>query len=177
MNVIVCLDDNNGMMFNKRRQSQDKVLRCSIKELVKDSTLFMNEYSYKLYKDIDDGNIKVCDDFLNNCTNDDFCLVENLTLATYKNKIDTIIIYNWNRNYPSDFKFDINIKDNNWTLIKSENLKGNSHDKITKNIYEYYYTDVIKQDYKVYSVLYDYENKEFVCNNLLYFVEKIHFFL
>ena len=35
MNIIVCLDDKNGMMFNKRRQSQDKLLRSDIKELVK----------------------------------------------------------------------------------------------------------------------------------------------
>ena len=41
--------------------------------------------------------------------------------------------------------------------------KDNSYidQELEKNIYEYYYTDVIKQDYKVYSVLYDYENKEF----------------
>ena len=27
MIIMVCVDDNNGMMFNKRRQSQDRVLR------------------------------------------------------------------------------------------------------------------------------------------------------
>ena len=27
MIVMVCVDDKNGMMFNKRRQSQDRVLR------------------------------------------------------------------------------------------------------------------------------------------------------
>ena len=81
MNIIICLDDNNGMMFNKRRQSQDKILRESIKELVKDKTLFMNEYSYKLYKDIDDGNIIVSENYLDECENDDFCLVEDKTLS------------------------------------------------------------------------------------------------
>lgn len=39
MNIIVCLDDKNGMMFNKRRQSQDKILRNSIKDIVKDTNL------------------------------------------------------------------------------------------------------------------------------------------
>ena len=43
MNIIVCLDDKNGLMFNKRRQSQDKILRTNIKELVKNKNLFMNE--------------------------------------------------------------------------------------------------------------------------------------
>ena len=30
MNIIVCLEDKNGMMFNKRRLSQDKVIREDI---------------------------------------------------------------------------------------------------------------------------------------------------
>ena len=48
MNIIICLDDKNGMMFNKRRQSQDKILRADIKELVKINILYMNNYYYKL---------------------------------------------------------------------------------------------------------------------------------
>ena len=59
MNVIVCLDDKNGMLFNKRRQSQDKILRLNIKEFIHNKNLFMNKYSYNLFKDIDTGNIKV----------------------------------------------------------------------------------------------------------------------
>ena len=31
MNIIVCLDDKNGMMFNKRRQSLVNLLRSVIK--------------------------------------------------------------------------------------------------------------------------------------------------
>lgn len=135
MNVIVCLDDNNGMMFNKRRQSQDKVLRCSVKELVKDSTLFMNEYSYKLYKDIDNGNIKVVESFLDECGDTDFCLVENNSLSNYIDKINTIIIYKWNRHYPADLYFDINVQDKQWELINSEDFEGSSHEVITKEIY------------------------------------------
>ena len=30
MNLIVCLEDKNGMMFNKRRLSQDKAIREDI---------------------------------------------------------------------------------------------------------------------------------------------------
>ena len=32
MKVIVCVDDNNGMMFNNRRQSRDRIL---IEDVVK----------------------------------------------------------------------------------------------------------------------------------------------
>ena len=46
MNIIVCLDDKNGMMFNKRRQSQDKLLRSDIKELVKSKSIRCSKSSY-----------------------------------------------------------------------------------------------------------------------------------
>ena len=39
MIVIVCVDDNNGMMFNKRRQSQDRVLRQRMLELAGEKKL------------------------------------------------------------------------------------------------------------------------------------------
>lgn len=135
MNIIVCLDDNNGMMFNKRRQSQDKLLRVSIKELVKGKTLFMNEYSYKLYKDINNENIIVSENYLDECENDNFCLVENKPLNNYIEKIDNIIIYKWNRIYPSDLYFDVDIKNEQWELIETEEFQGSSHEKITKEIY------------------------------------------
>ena len=44
MIVIACLDDNGGMMFNHRRQSQDRVLRAHIAALVGDARLWMNHY-------------------------------------------------------------------------------------------------------------------------------------
>ena len=33
MVLIVCVDDHNGMMFNHRRQSQDRILRADILNL------------------------------------------------------------------------------------------------------------------------------------------------
>ena len=135
MNIIVCLDDKNGMMFNKRRQSQDKLLRSDIKELVKSKILYMNNYSYKLYKDIDDGNIKVYEDFLKECNENDFCLVEDKSLYKYIDKINTIVIYNWNRIYPADLHFDIDLNNNSWELMNESEFEGSSHEKITKKIY------------------------------------------
>ena len=123
------------MMFNKRRQSQDKLLRVSIKELVKGKTLFMNEYSYKLYKDINNENIIVSENYLDECENDNYCLVENKPLNNYIEKIDNIIIYKWNRIYPSDLYFDVDIKNEQWELIETEEFQGSSHEKITKETY------------------------------------------
>ena len=129
MNIIICLDDNNGMMFNKRRQSQDRILRADLKEFIKDKDLYMNNYSYKLYKDIDNGNIKVSENFLEQCTENDFCLVEDKLLNNYINKINNIIIYKWNRIYPSDLYFDINLTSNSWELLETKGFEGSSMKK------------------------------------------------
>lgn len=95
----------------------------------------MNNYSYKLYKDIDNGNIKVSENFLEQCTENDFCLVEDKLLNNYINKINNIIIYKWNRIYPSDLYFDINLTSNSWELLETKEFEGSSHEKITRIIY------------------------------------------
>ena len=49
MKLIVCLDDNKGMMFNNRRQSSDRVLIENVLEYCKGEKLYTNEYSSKLF--------------------------------------------------------------------------------------------------------------------------------
>ena len=49
MKLIVCLDDNKGMMFNNRRQSRVRVLIENVLELCKGEKLYTNEYSSKLF--------------------------------------------------------------------------------------------------------------------------------
>lgn len=39
MRLIVCLDDKNGMAFNHRRQSRDRIVTEKIEELAKGSVL------------------------------------------------------------------------------------------------------------------------------------------
>ena len=94
----------------------------------------MNNYYYKLFKDIDTGNIKVSEDFLN-LSNDGFFLVEDKLLKLYEDKINILIIYKWNRIYPADLHFDINVNDDSWKLIDFEEFNGSSHEKITREIY------------------------------------------
>ena len=41
MNLIICIDINNGMMFNNRRQSRDKMLIKHILNLIGDKRLWI----------------------------------------------------------------------------------------------------------------------------------------
>lgn len=81
MQVIVCVDDGMGILFNHRRQSRDRVLIQRILEITKGKQIFMNTYSAELFE----GNENICidDDFLKNAGDDDICFVENETLSKY----------------------------------------------------------------------------------------------
>lgn len=132
MIAIICIDDNNGMMFNHRRQSQDKKIREYILSIIFTNTLWMNSYSKKQF--LDDSRIVVDETFFEKATENDYCFIENIDISPYIDKIEKIILFKWNRNYPADTFFSINLS--NWTLVDSEHFVGYSHDKITKEIYQ-----------------------------------------
>lgn len=132
MIVILCLDNKNGMMFNNRRQSKDKVVIQDILKLVDGKKLFISSYSESLFQGLE-SNLIIDDNFLNNVAKEDYCFVENNNLKDFSEKIEKIIVYKWNRIYPSDLKLEIPIQD--WNLIDSFEFAGNSHDKITREVY------------------------------------------
>ena len=135
--LILCLDDSNGMMFNNRRLSKDKKIRERILKITSMSKLFMNSYSYNQFKDENFTNIIVDEDFLKNASKSDYCFVENSKISEYLNKVEKIIIYKWNRKYPSDMKFELNLKDPLFKLIQNTDFEGNSHKKISEEVYTY----------------------------------------
>ena len=106
MILIVCIDDQNGMAFNHRRQSQDRVLVERIEGLTADSKLRMAPYSQKLFSS---SNILADDDYLIKADIDDYCFVEREDVKPYEDKIQKVIVFRWNRHYPSDLKFGIDL--------------------------------------------------------------------
>lgn len=133
MTVIVCLDRSNGMMFNHRRQSRDANVISDILQTASEKTLFMDPYSVPLFSTAE-RDIGVCEDFLDKAGVDDFCFIENASVAAYKEKITRLIVYKWNRDYPADFFFDIDYA-KNFRLVSTVDFEGTSHDRITKEIY------------------------------------------
>ena len=123
MKLIVCLDDNNGMMFNNRRQSRDKILIENVLELCKGEKLYTNEYSAKLFPE---NAVEICENPENG-----YCFAENFTVD--ENDIEEIIVYKWNRVYPADVQFNIDLK--KWNLAETFDFAGSSHEKITRERY------------------------------------------
>lgn len=55
MTIFVTLDDNNGMLFNHRRQSKDKFLRNDMLNICAEKHLWMNEYTSEQFEPLNDN--------------------------------------------------------------------------------------------------------------------------
>jgi hypothetical protein len=128
MKLIVAIDKSNGMMFNNRRVSQDKEVTSKIIEITKNSRLLMSEYSSKLFTEYE--NIIVTNNILD-ANPEDYFFLEDLDIV--EENIDELYIFNWNRDYPADKYFEIDLS--NYKKESKEDFVGNSHKKITLTIY------------------------------------------
>ena len=128
MKLIVAIDKSNGMMFNNRRVSQDKEVTSKIIEITKDSRLLMSEYSSKLFNEYE--NIIITNNILD-ANPEDYFFLEDLDIV--EENIDSIYIFNWNRDYPADKYFEIDLS--NYKKESKEEFVGNSHKKITLTVF------------------------------------------
>lgn len=134
MIAIVCLDEQNGMAFNLRRQSKDRVVIEDILKESERSLLYLNEYSYGLFKDFEVSHIKVSETYLDEAEKGSYCFVENKSLSSYIQKIEQIVVYRWNRRYPADVYLGIELN-SGWKKVSTSDFTGFSHECITKEIY------------------------------------------
>ena len=142
MILIVCIDDNKGMMFNHRRQSQDRVLRRHILDMVGNGKLWMNEYSGKMFaKDSEEllhGPVQTDEDFLKKASSGEYCFVETnscgLDMFPDTANIESVVLYKWNRVYPADQYFTMDLSD--WKLVGTVFFAASSHEKNTEYTYE-----------------------------------------
>lgn len=131
MKVIICMEDNGGMMFNRRRVSSDAVVTQRILEITSGKKLWMSPYSAKLFFAED---IHVAEDFLLQAQTGEYCFVEDADIAEHIEQIEELILFRWNRRYPSDRKCPLSLDE--WKLVNMEEFAGKSHPLITQEVYE-----------------------------------------
>lgn len=135
MKVIVCIDDCNGMLFNKRRQSRDRVLIADVVSNIFGGNLLITKFSEKLFEEFEIDSFFISEDILEEAEHEDYCFIEDKALAPYADRIDELIIYRWNRKYPADTYLDIDPAALSLRLISTTEFAGSSHEKITKEVY------------------------------------------
>lgn len=130
MQVIITVENRNGMLFNHRRVSRDQKVSERILAYCKEMKLWMNAYSAKLFEN--NPQIRVSETFLEQ--KDAICFVEDQDVTPYLPEVDTIILFHWNRDYPADFFFTVDLSE--WNRIHQEEFAGKSHEKITMEVYK-----------------------------------------
>ena len=134
MTVFLCIDDRGGMTFMKRRLSRDKIMIEDLSKEVGEGILYISDFSEALFSDSELSVMSVSNP-LASAGEDDFAFIEDIPISNAIDRIDTLMIYKWNRKYPYDFALDIDPLNCGFSLLSSCDFKGNSHDKITKEIY------------------------------------------
>lgn len=130
MQVIITVENRNGMLFNHRRVSRDQKVSERILAYCKEKKLWMNAYSAKLFE----NNPQICVSEMFLEQKDAICFVEDQDVTPYLPEIDTIILFHWNRDYPADLFFTVDLSE--WNRIHQEEFAGKSHDKITMEVYK-----------------------------------------
>ncbi len=127
MTVCVCIDDRGGISFNGRRQSKDRALISRLCAMGED--IFIKEYSAKLFdrtKAKTEEHFSVCDGI---------CFVECEDASKYMENADRVILYRWNRRYPSDMSLSRMPSELGFSLERRDEFEGSSHERITEEIW------------------------------------------
>lgn len=130
MTYICCVDDYASLSFNKRRNSSDRFVIEDIINTVGEAPLRVDTYTAKLFRDKQVPSLIVDDDCLENARDGEFVFVERQNPSAYLKAGDQLILYHWNRHYPSDNR--LNLTGWNTLEITTGEFVGYSHEKITK---------------------------------------------
>ena len=136
MILIVCLDNQNGIAFNHRRQSSDRAVTEDIAKTAAESgqKLYIFPYSQSLFakEENNASELLVCENPLAAAREGDCVFLEQNAADLSEPVVEALIVYRWNRDYPSDIKLTIGEE---WELVESADFPGHSHEKITKEQY------------------------------------------
>lgn len=132
MILMACVDDNLGLAFNYRRQSQDRVLRQKMLERVAGKSLWMSPYSAGQFDPLP-GNVQVAENFWARAGAGEFCFTELQPPGAWLDRLEGVVLYRWMRRYPWDLKFDLPLE--GFTLRQRQEFSGYSHPQITEEVY------------------------------------------
>ena len=127
MNLYICLDDRNGLQFNRRRQSRDAAVLEDIRSQCT-GNLLIDAFSEKLIREAEIPYVLLPE------TAEDF-FAENTPPEEILEKTKKLVIYRWNRHYPADVKWEPDLTVLGFALRETTEFPGTSHEKITREVY------------------------------------------
>ncbi|MBQ1501348.1 MAG: ribonuclease Z [Firmicutes bacterium] len=142
MILILPIDQNDGLAFNQRRQSRDKILCQRVLELAGGKPLLMHPRSARLFLDFDAPLLIADDRFLAHARRGEYCfaeacfLPEDSPLLPRMEEAEKIILFRWDCVYPADVFLPRPLAELGWRLTAAREFAGSSHELITEEVYE-----------------------------------------
>lgn len=133
MTLYFCLDDRGGMLFNHRRQSRDAAVLEDIRSRVT-GELRIDPMSQKLMERAQIPYCVVMPQMPSDLEGLHY-FVEERAVGEWVSLASTVVCYRWNRHYPADRYFDIDLNALGFSLAETTEFPGNSHEKITREVY------------------------------------------
>lgn len=127
MTLYLCLDDRNGLQFNHRRQSRDAAVLEDIRSQLT-GNLLIHPFSEKLIRETEIPYVLPPE------TAADF-FAEDVPAEEMLKKTKKIVLYRWNRHYPSDVTWEPDLASMGFALTETIEFPGTSHEKITREVY------------------------------------------
>ena len=127
MTLYICLDDRSGLQFNKRRQSRDAAVLEDIRSRIRDK-LLIEAFSEKLIREAEIPYVMAPETAMD-------YFAEDIPAQEVLEKTCKIVIYRWNRHYPSDIRWEPDLESMGFTLKETTEFPGTSHEKITREVY------------------------------------------
>lgn len=134
MIIAVCIDGRGGMLFNRRRQSQDLAQREDLLRFCGGRRLWIAPYSAPLFGERE--GISVDEEFLTKAGAGEVCFVEDRPIAPAAEQIEAMVLYDWDRAYPADVHLDFDPAAEGFVLREEQSFAGTSHERIIRKIYE-----------------------------------------
>ena len=103
--------------------------------MVGEERLWVAPYSVSLFEG-KGKELSVSEDFMKEAKAGEWCFVEDRSCASALPELESVTVYWWNRRYPSDVSFDIDLLNEGFSLQMSEEFVGSSHEKITKEVFQ-----------------------------------------
>lgn len=130
MTVFVCLDERGGMRFNRRRQSRDAAVLEDIRRECS-GTLLADPCSAAL---LEEAGLP-WSPAPRTLPREGWFFAEDRSARELADAADVLVIYRWNRHYPSDVRWDVDPEQAGFTLNSTRDFPGRSHETITKEVY------------------------------------------
>lgn len=130
MTLSVCLDDRNGLRFHHRRQSRD---RAVLRDLA--APVYIDKCSEALLTAENIPFLPAPADLTLLPPEGNFFLEDRFpeTVVPLARKV---VIYRWNRHYPGDVYWNIDLESQGFSLREKSEFPGSSHKIITREVYE-----------------------------------------